>query len=73
MENLLLEEMKRCVELIEKQNGSIKMNYVSSTTIYNGKPYNHVSTNKDTVELFELLKSVRRHSVELEKKVYGKK
>jgi hypothetical protein len=57
MKQLLIEEMKRAIMLLERNN-TLKPNW---------RENNYMEVYRDVAELKNLLKSVRKHSVILEK------
>lgn len=61
MENLLLAEMKRAVEIMESKDGIRR--YI--------KGQYGIETDRDVVELLHLFKSIRRHTIALEKIIKG--
>ena len=68
MRELLIAEMKRALELLEKD---VKPTKEGSYT-YDGEVYTYHTTNREFSELKQMLRSVRRHSVAFEKDWKGK-
>lgn len=61
MRKLLVEEMKRAIAIMEERP---ELERQSSCEKYG---YEYMKTNKDIVELRDLFKSIRRHTVLIEK------
>lgn len=68
MKELIIAEMKRAIEIMEKQDEVKRVREVEKTG-YNGDPYIYKEPIKETVELMQLLKMIRKHTINLEKEV----
>ena len=64
MKNLLIEEMKRAIVIMESKE-EIKKTRIE-TSEYNGNSYTHTMTDRETTELVHLFLAIRKHSILLE-------
>lgn len=68
MRELLIAEMKRALELLEKDVQPTR----EESWVYSGKTHTYQTHNREYTELFTMLKAVRNHSIAFEKKSKGK-
>lgn len=68
MKGLLIEEMKRAIELLEKKD-EIKVMKVEKIKGYNDREFELASVDRETSEIKQMLKAIRKHSVIFEKEI----
>lgn len=68
MRNLLIEEMKRAIQIMENKE-EIKRYTIEKHIGYNNREFEYPVLDREVTELQHLMKSIRRHTIILEKDI----
>lgn len=68
MKRLLIEEMKRAIQIMEAKEEVVTHRKVEGIG-YKDQPYTYYEIDREVTELKHLLKAIRKHSILLEKEI----